>query len=85
MPADSDGFFHSGDVGEITPNGCLKVIDRMKNMFKLAQGEYIAGEPLLSRYSCTGSASGAPAVVLHRICACKAVMADKIWFRHQHQ
>lgn len=38
--ADSEGFFHTGDVGEFTKDGCLKVIDRLKNMFKLAQGTH---------------------------------------------
>lgn len=49
--ADEDGFFHTGDVGELTAGGALKVVDRIKNMFKLAQGEYIAAEHLENTYS----------------------------------
>lgn len=33
-------WFYSGDIGEITPNGVFKIIDRKKDLVKLANGEY---------------------------------------------
>ena len=39
---DKDGWFHTGDIGEIHEHNILKITDRKKEIFKLSTGKYIA-------------------------------------------
>lgn len=39
---DAEGFFHTGDIGEIDKEGFLKITDRKKEMFKTSGGKYVA-------------------------------------------
>ncbi|KAG0361372.1 hypothetical protein BG005_008520 [Podila minutissima] len=39
-----DGWFKTGDIGTMNPDGTLSIKDRIKNMVKLSHGEYVALE-----------------------------------------
>ncbi|MDR3272395.1 MAG: long-chain fatty acid--CoA ligase [Flavobacteriaceae bacterium] len=48
---DKDGWFHTGDLGEFTPQGQLKITGRLKSLFKTSFGKYVNPELIENKFS----------------------------------
>ncbi len=47
---DDDGWFHTGDIGEVDENHFLKIVDRKKEIFKLSTGKYVAPQVVENKF-----------------------------------
>jgi long-chain acyl-CoA synthetase len=47
---DSEGWFHTGDIGQMIENKYLQITDRKKEIFKTSGGKYIAPQVLENRF-----------------------------------
>ncbi|KAJ1671241.1 long-chain fatty acid-CoA ligase [Coemansia sp. RSA 25] len=77
---DADGWLRTGDVGQWVAGGRLAVIDRIRNLIKLASGEFVALEALEAAYAASAHVAHVCVVAdarMRRPCALVSLVADE--------
>jgi long-chain acyl-CoA synthetase len=47
---DEENWFHTGDIGQLTSEGYLKITDRKKEIFKTSGGKYVAPQTMENKF-----------------------------------
>lgn len=85
---DSEGYFHTGDVGELLPGGQLKITDRKKEILVTSGGKNIAPQPI-ENLLCADKYIEQAVIIGDRQHFIAAIIvphfpALKLWATHQH-
>ncbi|MFI8287846.1 AMP-dependent synthetase/ligase [Streptomyces sp. NPDC085614] len=77
---ESDGWFHTGDIGELDKDGYLRITDRKKDMFKTSGGKYVAPTEIENAFKALCPFAGNILVIGNHRNYCTALIGlDEAW------
>jgi long-chain acyl-CoA synthetase len=85
---DAEGWFHTGDLGLLEPDGNLRITGRKKALFKTAMGKYISPEHIENTFAESPFIDSMMVVGENRKFAAALIVPDfhnlKLWCREQN-
>jgi long-chain acyl-CoA synthetase len=85
---DPDGWFHTGDVGKLEPEGHLRITGRKKEIFKTSLGKYISPQLLENKFKESAFIDGILILGENQKYAAALVVPDfnhlKAWCEHKN-
>jgi long-chain acyl-CoA synthetase len=85
---DSEGWFHTGDIGKLEPEGHLRITGRKKEIFKTSLGKYISPQLLENKFKESAFIDGIIILGENQKYAAALVVPDfnhlKAWCEHKN-